>query len=480
MEEKAREVSVAPEEAAWYRVLGSKVWYFFNSLKLTVFVLITLATVSIIGTVIEQNQPVNRYVEAYGVKWTKAILYTGINDMYHSKWFLSLLAALTLNIIVCTLERFPPKWKSLLNHKPKSFDPRVIDKCSHHYTAVLTGNTAGAMEKVLSVLKGKKFSVAEYTSEGGHGIYAWKGRLGRLGSDATHVSLLLILLGAIVGSFTGFKDFKVTNVGESFSVPQENFSVKLDKFWIDYYDSGQIRQYNSLLTVVEDGKEVLTKQIWVNEPLYYKGVRFYQSNYGLAWNKVENASIALVRKGRADDLEPVTVKWGEKKRIPGSRYSVKLVGYTADFAFDEATSTVFSKSDEANNPAVNVEVYDGEKLLSKPWLFVKYPGIFPAIPSSSDDLVFTGYRGIMYSGLSVNKDPGTNIVWAGAIVMAVGFFLAFFVFHRRVWVHVKDTGKSSEVRIGGITNKNNLALEKELADIIEDIKGEGERRHSRG
>jgi len=480
MGDNTREVTVSTEEMAWYRVVGSKVWYFFNSLKLTLSVLITLASVSIIGTVIEQNLPIERYVETYGVKWTKVILYTGINDMYHSKWFLSLLAALTLNIIVCTLERFPPKWKSLLNHKPQKFDPRVIEKCSHHYSATLQGSLEEAREKVLNVLKRKRFRVAAFPGEGGHGLYAWKGRIGRFGSDFTHISLLLILLGAIVGSFAGFKDFKVANVGESFAVPYEDFSVRLEKFWIDYYDTGQIRQYNSLLTVVEDGKDVLTKQIWVNEPLYYKGVRFYQSNYGVAWNKVEEAHVAVIRKGGTDTLNPVKVKWGETKRLPGRRYSVKLVGYTADFAFDEATSTVFSKTAEANNPAVNVEVYEGGKLVSKPWLFIKYPGIFPAIPSSDDDLVFTGYKGVMYSGLSVNKDPGTNIVWAGTLVMAVGFFLAFFVFYRRVWVHIKDAGRSAEVRLGGIINKNNLALEKELEDIIEEIRGEGERQETRG
>ena len=85
----------------------------------------------------------------------------------------------------------------------------------------------------------------------------------------------------------GYKGFKVVTVGSEFGVPHDDYVITLDRFWIDYYDTGQIRQYNSVLTVHEDGKEVLTKQIWVNEPLYYKGTRYYQSSWGTSWNKIK-------------------------------------------------------------------------------------------------------------------------------------------------------------------------------------------------
>lgn len=465
-------MEVATEGKALHKTIGSKIWYFFNSLKLTIFVLITLAVVSIFGTVIEQNLPVETYLSAYGPKWTRVILTVRINDMYHTWWFMSLLALLALNIIVCTFERFPPKWRSLLNHKPSNgrFDPKLIDKCAHNHTVNVNADSGSARDRVLSALKKKRFSYVTSGEKGDFYVYAWKGRLGRLGSDVTHISLLLILLGAIVGSFAGFKDFKAVNVGETMSVPYHDFKLRLDKFWIEYYESGQIRQYNSLVTVLDGGKEAMQKQIWVNEPLSYKGVRFFQSSYGAAWNKVADATITLVdRKSGKPLSEPFTVKWEETKKIPGTGFAVKLVGYTADFAYDEKTNTVYSKSAEPENPAVNLEIYDAEKVVSTPWIFAKYPGIFPALPNSDKDLYFTNYKGIMYSGISLNQDPGTNIVWAGAIVMGIGFILAFFVFHRRLWIHIKDTGKSSEVKIGGIINKNSLVFERELGDIVEKI-----------
>lgn len=451
----------------WYK---GKVWYFLNSLKLTLFVLITLAVVSIFGTIVEQNQPVENYLSAYGEKWTRALLYVHANDLFHSWWFLALLTLLAINIIVCTFERFPPKWKSLLNHVPESkFDSKLIERFSNNQTVQAQASASVAKERIEATLKKRKFKFVSLGSEGDWSIYAWKGAIGRLGSDFTHISLLLILLGAIVGSFAGYKDFRAVFVGDTLSLPKAGFDLRLDKFWIDYYDSGQIKQYNSLLTVVENGKEVMQKQIWVNEPLYYKGVRFYQSSYGMAWSKVADARIALKKKNKESHDDPVIIPWDTLTKIPGSKYSVKVVGYTADFAYDEKTNQVFSKSAEADNPAVKLEVYEGDKLVSTPWLFMKYPGIFPAIPNSDEDLIFVTFKPVMYSGLSVNKDPGTNIVWAGSIVMGIGFYLAFFVYHRRVWIQVRTSGKSSEVKLGGMINKNNFVLEKELKEIADSV-----------
>lgn len=465
----SEKVQAAGAEGAkpWYK---NKLWYFFNSLKLTLFVLITLAIVSIFGTVIEQNQYAEFYATEYGEKWASVILKLDLNDMYHSYWFLALLAMLALNIIVCTFERFPPKWKSLLNHK-SDFDPSIVDRFSNNRVVNPADGLQAAKDRVEAALKFGKFKFETRQKGSEYIIYAWKGMMGRLGSDIVHISLLLILLGAIIGSLYGYKDFKTVYVGDTMTVPDADFELRLDKFWIDYYETGQIRQYNSNLTVVENGKDILTKQIWVNEPLYYKGIRFYQSSYGQAWNKVEEARIGFMKKGSGSSDTVVEVKWDQESQIPGTDYTVKVVGYVCDFAYDEKTNKIFAKSPEPENPALLVELYKGGTLIAKPWLFLKYPAVFPSIPNSEDNLVFEAYRTTMYSGISINKDPGTNVVWFGTAVMGIGFIFSFFVYHRRIWIRIKDNNGSVEVKAGGTINKNNLVFEKEIDEIAEAAKG---------
>ncbi len=468
-------MTVAKESKPWYTRIGTGIWKFFASLKLTIIVLISVAFISIIGTVIEQNQPLEKYLMAYGESWTKFIIYGNLNNMYHTWWYNGLILTLAVNIIVCTFERFPTKWNSLLKHKPKKFTAESVNQFANKRTVKVSAGLEETRTRVAAILKKNKYKTVKFDGNSDEDFtYCWRGVIGRFGSDITHVSLLLILFGAIIGGFYGYKDFKVVYTGDTIEVPDVDYNLRLDKFWIEYYESGQIKQYNSLLTVVEDGKDVLTKQIWVNEPLDYKGVRFYQSSWGNAWDRIAKANIAMIGKEKEQIYSNMEIDWGVLTKIPDTEYSVKLIGFAGDFAYDEERNEVFSKSAEANNPAIQIEVYRGGKLISSPWIFIKYPGIFPAIPDSEEDIVFGGYTGLLYSGLSLNKDPGVNIVWLGCLIMVSGFFLTFFVYHRRLWVYIHTVDGGTEVSLGGLINKSNFVFEREIENIAKKIKGDTE------
>ena len=90
--------------------LTQQLWDFFCSLRLSIFLLIGLALVSIIGTVIPQG-PQSEYLAT--ISETKIRLYSslGFFDMYHSWWFILLLYLLTLNLICCSIKRLPRVWK---------------------------------------------------------------------------------------------------------------------------------------------------------------------------------------------------------------------------------------------------------------------------------------------------------------------------------------------------------------------------------
>ncbi len=490
----------ASDKSLVKKSIGNAIWGLFGSLKSTLFILFCLAIVSIIGTVIQQNQPAEFYNEEYG-KWAPLILRIGLENMYHAWWFSTLLLLLVLNIIVCTIDRFPPKWKATLESKVDA-DPRFIKNLLANHTLVLQSEPAFVRERILNVLRKRRYNVKEAPDSFNRGpegisIYAWKGIIGRFGSDVVHVSLLLILFGAILGSVVGFKDFGAFYEGEAATVPVEelqlgidrswrgiplpkierrkkasDIQLRLDKFWIDYYESGQIKQYNSILTLSDNGKEIIKgRQIWVNAPLSYKGFVFYQSSYGTAYDKVKQADFLLKDSNTHKIIIPsFAVVWNTPYDIPGTDYTIKVVGFVSDFAFDPSSKTVFTKSVEHNNPAIHVEIYKNGKPLTNPWLFYNYADLFAAIPDSNYELVFNGYKGIVYTGLSINKDPGTNVVWLGAALMVTGFFMAFFIFHKRIWVNVRRNSDTTEVYIGGMINKNKFVFEREFSEIVESIK----------
>ena len=79
---------------------------FFSSLKLTLFTLFALALTSIIGTVIPQDLPKAQYINHFKPATYKILNFFGIFDMYHSWWFLALLALLILNLIFCSLKHY--------------------------------------------------------------------------------------------------------------------------------------------------------------------------------------------------------------------------------------------------------------------------------------------------------------------------------------------------------------------------------------
>jgi cytochrome c biogenesis protein len=463
------------------RLRGSKAWAFFNSIKLTLFILISLAVVSIFGTVIEQGKPEDVYLLAYGERWTKLIYFLNLDDMYHSVWFTALLVLLTANIIVCTLDRFSPKWRNLLRSNPP-FDPSIISKLKNREVFTVSADIDTVKGALKTVFNDRGYRVKTYEADKGigsgcaqegsaHGLYAWRGKIGRFGSDFTHVSLLIILLGSIIGSFFGFSTFRPIPLGGNVAVPNTDFELRLDKFWIEYYDNGQVKQYNSDLTVVRDGRDVTSKHIWVNEPFDFAGIRFFQASYGTSWNTVKEAQISAVKRvnGNNEFGPPVNIKWGETGKLPDTPWSARVTAYVADFVYDDKYG-VTSKSAEALNPAVRVEVYEDGKLVSTPWLFFNYPGYFADIPDSDYYLVLVGYRSLPYSGISINKDPGTNIVWLGSIIMGFGFIFAFYVNFKRVWVDVKENGNLLEVAIGGMINKNQLSFTREFSELAADVR----------
>src|SRR5512139_1054901 len=280
-----------------------RVWDFFISVRLAIVTLIILAVASIFGTIVEQNQPPEKYHQVYE-DWAFALMdRLNLFDMYHSWWFLLLLVLFTVNLTCCTLDRFPKVLKVVRNPRTK-LDENLEKTLSLTDRWKKKGAMAEWASKYADALSAT-FAKPKVIEEGGEvHLYAETGVASRFGVYVTHLSIIIIFIGAIVGNVLGFKGYVNIPEGESVSqVPVRGgnvmhdlgFTVKCNSFRVETYPSGQPKAYISDLSVLDGGREVLRKMIVVNDPLQYKGVWFYQSSYGQA-----GGATAQVSFSRAD------------------------------------------------------------------------------------------------------------------------------------------------------------------------------------
>lgn len=443
-----------------------KVWKFFTSLRLTIFLLISIASVSIVGTVIEQNKTYDEYWrfftfigEGSRESFINFLSSIGMFDMYHSRWFLLLLVLFTANLTFCTLDRLPNVFKVVKNPRLQ-LDEKSEKSFSLAHRWKKKGDVRELAEKYAAALGAHFAKPVETTNSDTVHLYAEKGPFSRFGVYITHLSVIIIFLGAIIGNRWGFKGYVNIVEGKSATSVQTRgskgmvdlgFSVKNNKFWIEYYANGSPKEYFSDLSVIDGGKVVKTERIEVNSPLQYKGIWFYQSSYGPAGA----ASITVdVKNADSSILKTLTL-------LPNRGVPVEGVGTIS--AID------YSENFQGFGPALLVSLKNGNDPEKKFWIFKNFPD-FDKRRGAERYLTFSGIETIFYTGLQVAKDPGVNIVWVGCTIMVIGILVAFFGSHRRVWLRIVP-GKEgrAEILLAGAANKNRLAFEKTFARLKDDI-----------
>jgi cytochrome c biogenesis protein len=315
---------------------------------------------------------------------------------------------------------------------------------------------------------GKEFSTPVITEHNGdYHLFSQKTAWSRLGVYVVHTSILVIFIGAIIGSLFGFKGF--TNIVEGTSISSIaarngtqqplGFEVFCEKFSLTLYNTGAPKEFRSNLTILENGKPVpgySNVKVIVNEPLTYKGFTFYQSSYGQASEGSEHFFNVKSRSGGA--AEKLTIREGG---------SITLKDGTI-FRLLEATQEVRQFMPSFSGPAARIEVtYKGKA----PQSFISLKNYPEMNAQRGDDIIFNyeGTNARMYTGLQVAKDPGVEVVWLGCFLMVIGIYIAFFMSHKRVWVIVSK----GHARMYGNASKNQAAFGMqfdELADKFTNLK----------
>lgn len=415
------------------------------NLHLAIVLLLAIALFSISGTLIEQGQSLAFYQQNYpadpalfGFLSWRVIIAVGLNHVYSTWWFLSLLVLFGTSLTACTFTRQFPALKSARRwqfyDKPRSFEKLALS----------TEIPKGSVDNLIPLLEQRNYKVFRE----GNTLYARKGIIGKIGPIVVHAAMLIVLIGAIWGAMTGFiaqemipsgQTFQVRNIFEAgpFSraqIPQD-WAVKVNRFWIDYTPDGTIDQFYSDLSVVNpQGEELKRETIHVNKPLRYDGVTYYQTNWGIAGVKVQlnNSPIFQIPMTKLDT--------GGKGNLWGT--------------------WIPTKPDLSEGVALVTKDLQGTLLAYNPkgeFLDVVRPGMGLEL----NEVTLKVLELIGSTGLQIKADPGVPIVYAGFGLLMLGVMMSY-VSHSQIWA----LETLQRLYVGGRTNRALVTFEHEILAMI--------------
>ena len=446
----------------------NQVWKFFASVKLSVVLLLSLAATSIIGTVIPQNANPMMYMQKYGE--TLYPIFNALNffDMYHAWWFQLLLGLLTINIIVCSIDRLSKTWK-LIFPKKINFQAGRFRK-SQNRVEWSADAPPDQLKNIYEPYISRHFRyITTQKTDDSLLIFGEKGRWTRLGVYAVHFSILLLVIGGLIGSFFGFEGFANIPEGESVQrislknrdqEKQLPFAIRCDDFSISHYDSGMPKEYKSTVAIINDQKVLRKAEIRVNDPLRHQGISIFQSSYGQIPGDKFTIVFTDPDSGMAYE-KPAAV--GSHIEMPANKGTLVIEDFRSNFNFrghnigDSFICRVISEDTETGADAGNFFVVP-----------VSYPR-FDRMRGGDFVISVTDVDFGYYTGLQITRDPGVPVVYAGFILIIIGCYITFFMQHKQVCVEITGQNVGAEVMAACISGKNRPGMKAATRRLAEQL-----------
>jgi cytochrome c biogenesis protein len=418
--------------------LKSIIFRYLIDLKAAIYLLLLISFLSSIGTVIEQNQTIDFYKNAYPIdnyffNW-EIIKVLGFDQIYQTWWFIALLILLGVQLLGCTfLQQFPA-----LN---------LARRCYFYKTENQLKKLSSVVEldsfntnSLLNTMLERDYTIFQQSNL----VYAYKGIIGRFGPIIVHISMLFILIGSIIGSLCGFtaqelvpetEIFRVQNLIASNVFTQlPKFSNRVNDFWITYDKTNRVKQFYTDLSVLdESGIELKRETIYVNHPLTYQGITWYQTD----WNLI---GFRARVNGTSDYQVPFFSPPELKKKL-----WISWLPITNDF-----------------KNGLNVVVDNFRSNVS----FYNKNGDFIETVEIGDKLLFEGntIQPIDLSGetgLQIKSDPGIFLIYLGFALLMVSTLISYLSYSQLWFLE-----KNSNLFIGGFTNRAKLNFETEFLNLF--------------
>lgn len=452
------------------RTFRRKVWQTFSSVKTGVILLILTVIFSALGTIVLQR-PITDLEElqrAYSPQMLRFFDAVGLTDVFHAWWFVLLLLLVSVSIVAASIDRFPNAWRYFA--RPYKYPDEAFRKALPTQKRIKVSDEETGLVAAERALHSMGFKPERVVRSDHFSLFAERNRMSELAVYVVHASLLLIFLGGIVDALWGWRGSLNLTKGEQSNIIEMQggktrslpFAIRCEGAGQENYKDGSPKQWWSKLIVVENNREVNAKQIVVNDPLVYRGVRFYQASFGPN-GKVDQ--LILTAAPRVANIG------GEKKEIaiqPGGTVeldpdtTVKLAEFIPDYVVRDGQ--VYTRSTQVDNPAAHFVVTSKKTGQSVNYWMPAIEGFAENEKSpykfEAQDLKM-GY----FTGLQVSHEPGQWSVWGGVILMGVGLTLVFYLAHVRFWVVPLHDAQGVTLWLGGTANRNRDAFESRFEEL---------------
>lgn len=420
--------------------MRQKIFRLLADLRFSIFILLLISFCSIAGTIIEQDQSIEIYKVNYPLTnpvfgfltWDR-ILQFGLDHVYKTWWFFTLIFLFGTSLISCTFLQQLPSLK-------------IARRCQFFRTTgqfyrlkISTVLNNFSFSKILSRIKQNKYSIFQQKNI----IYCYKGLIGRIAPIIVHFSMILILVGTIFGSLFGFKAQEIVPKTETFHIQnilnngQLTFvpktSARINDFWITYTKNKTISQFYSDLSILDNfGNETIRKTISVNYPLISNGVYYYQTDWnliGLRFKDFKNEIIEYPLINVLNNQNKVWLTWiGNTSTMNDGIVAIldNLEGYCSIY-------------NEAGQFLGNIELNE----------------------TSNFNRSLTLLEIISSTGLQIKTDPGIPIIYLGFFFLMLSTLISYITYSQ-IWI----VQKNQQIFIGGSTNRAIFEFELEFFKFI--------------
>jgi len=421
--------------------LQKKLLQILTDLKFAISLFFLISFYGVCGSILEQERPAQYYIENYSVEkpflnflTSDLIFNLGLDHIFSTWWFYTLLIIFSLSLITCSFTRQLPIFLfsrgvrffySSSSNIPKTF--QIFKSTKNINNSFLT-----------NLLLNKNYLTIQKQGV----LYSYKGLIGRFAPLLVHLSLIIVLAGTMVASLSSFSAQELIPKSELFTIQNTirkgtfsqfpKYTIRVNDFWITYNEEENIKQYFSNISVLGiNGTEKASQTISVNNPLQYKGLTIYQTDWDLVALRLQ-------------------LKNGIIKQIPLIPLEKQSKNWIANFQIDN------------NNYYIIVSNLDGYvSLYDKDGQFLQQLELLDEI--SDFKLVDI----IPRTGLQLKMDAGVPIIYLGFFFLMLSIIASSKEFPE-LWISNDKHNKN--IYVAGRTNRSQLAFDLELFKIFANLK----------